>query len=77
MPFQWQELKIEGAIPSERIYHSSCSFSGIENEKMIMIFGGRSKELNSHKDLWTLIKESEDVWKWVKNEDAEMGRYQV
>lgn len=77
IPLQWQSLKIEGEIPLERVYHSSCMSGGVESEEMIMIFGGRDKELNSHKDLWTLIRQPENVWKWVKNEDAEVGRYQV
>lgn len=77
-PLRWQKLIIDGDIPCDRVYHSSCTYNGSETEGAIMVFGGRDKDLNACNDLWTLFKQHGNVWKWSKNKgNTTAARFQV
>ncbi|CAD7933827.1 unnamed protein product [Amoebophrya sp. A25] len=66
-PFAWSEVKVNGTkAPLARVYHSAEVCREGPAAGMMVIFGGRTAENKSLKDIWGLRQHRDGRWDWVE-----------
>lgn len=66
-PFQWNEvvLPMNAKKPMERIYHSAAICRDGPASGMMVVFGGRSIQNQSLRDVWGLRQHRNGSWDWI------------
>lgn len=66
-PFQWSEVAVQGhKAPVPRVYHSAEVCREGPAAGMMVIFGGRTQDNRSLKDIWGLRQHRDGRWDWVE-----------
>ncbi len=66
-PFQWSEVSVGGGkLPLARVYHSAEVCGHGPASGMMVIFGGRTADNRSLKDIWGLRQHRDGRWDWVE-----------
>ncbi|CAD7933823.1 unnamed protein product [Amoebophrya sp. A25] len=80
-PFQWTEINVSGKNqPLPRVYHTAEVCREGPASGMMILFGGRTKDNRSLKDVWGLRQHRDRRWDWVeaptKKGNAPEARFQ-
>eukprot|EP00392_Amoebophrya_sp_AT5.2_P008850 g8878.t1 len=78
-PFMWSEVNPSGkSSPLARVYHSADVCRDGSAAGMMVVFGGRTKDNRSLKDVWGLRQHRDRSWDWCepKKGNAPEARFQ-
>lgn len=66
-PFAWNQISlIHPRVPAARVYHSADICREGPASGMMVVFGGRTVDARSLKDIWGLRQHRDQRWDWVE-----------
>jgi hypothetical protein len=77
--YSWSKIDIAGKVPCSRFYHTAVIVSEGRAKGMMIVFGGRTEDVNALEDTWGLVRHRNGNMEWKEapllNKIKPIGRY--